>query len=292
MEIKVNNNPPPSHCNWEDGMIGLNESYELINIAIATSKIKSLTIPSSQIRPAMHSILCGRIGSMKSSILRIICEDLKVTPNYNLTSANLLGSVDSKTGEPILPAIWVCSNNILAIDDFAVDWTQKGTHGALNTLLGVLEFPKYNKKLSYRCNNYEKKDKGGLYCIVKDGNIKVNTRFTLVANSMMRLWRLSKMQALNALRTRCLIIPFYPTLEELKSMLNGENLYKYKKYQVNQEVIIDKSMYDKLIHMVYEKVQKNKIGYEDFIRTVGDLCRAYSIVGDDERIFNLILRLK
>lgn len=267
--------------------ISIQDTYELINIAIATANIKSLKTPFASIRPSMHTILCGKPGTLKSSILYDICKHFKQTPYFNLTAANLVGSVDSSTGEPMLPAVWECRGGILPIDDFYVDKDHPATRNSLRMLLSVLENPEYTKKISYRCNNYEKKSKG-LYCIVKDGNIKVKTRFVLVANTMQNYYREQKMIELEALRSRCLTIPYYPSIEEINLLIDNEGTYKYQDYNIKPDVEVKLDEYKKIKQMVMDA----RVKVTDYVRTIGDCLRAYSIVGNNDEIYRKIISLK
>lgn len=263
------------------------DTFELINIAIATTNIKEVNTPTFKLRPSLHVIICGRVGSMKSTILLEICKQMKTSPYFNLTPANLLGTIDKQTGEALLPATWECRESILPIDELDFDCHSSSSHNALTSLLGVLESPTYQKKVGYRSNNISKKSKG-LYCIVKDGTISVKTRFVFVASTMMELHKKQRMVELKALKTRCLILPYYPTMTDLKNAMEGKLNFKYKKYTVQEIVNIDKNTFDDIVNLVYT----SNICEEQFVRTVGDLCRVYAVVGFDKRIFYNILSLK
>ena len=272
----------------ENNLITIEEAFKLINIAISTAKIKKLSTPYADIRPNMHSILVGRVGSLKSTILRIICDQFKTDSQFGITSATVLGTIDKQTNIPILPSIWECRNSILPIDEFNVDYFSKGSRSALGTLLSVLEYPKFEKKLGYRTNQEINEKDGDLYLKIKNGSIKINTRFTLIGNTMMPLDKKQRLQELEALKTRCLIIPYYPTMTELRHMISGDNLYKFSKFNSQPIVSITQVIYEKLIELTIQAGIKE----ESFVRTVGDLCRAYSVVGFNEKIFEIILKIK
>lgn len=265
----------------------LPDTFKLINIAVATSNIKEINTPTFKLRPSLHTIICGRIGSMKSTILLELCRQMKTTPYFNLTPANLLGTIDKQTGETLLPATWECRNSILPIDELDFDCHSTSSHNALTALLSVLESPNYQKKMGYRSNNFSKKSKG-LYCIVKDGTISVKTRFVFIASTMMELHKKQRMIELKALKTRCLILPYYPTITDLRNTIDGKLEFKYKKYTVPEIVNIDKETFKAIADLVEE----SNISKEQYVRTIGDLCRAYAVVGFDKRIFYNILSLK
>jgi len=273
--------------NESETLISLSEAFHLINISIATAKIEHLYTPYREIRPAMHSILVGRIGSLKSSILYEICAKFHTIPTFNLSSANILGSVDKTTGIPIKPTIWEQRNSIVPIDELFIDSHSPNQRHALSVLLTVLEKPEFQKKIAYRVNDFSEKD-GDLFCRMKDGTIHVKTRFVLIANTMQPLFRKQRMIELEALKTRCILIPYYPTKKELKRMINGESLFKLIHYNVKKTTKISKKIYEKII----EKTEKFDIELEYYARTIGDLCRAYSVVGYDDKTFDLILKLR
>ena len=268
-------------------MLTLDETFELINIAIATARLKSLETPYTAIRPSMHSILVGRVGSLKSSIMRIICKEFKVLPTFNLTSATILGSVDKSTGIPLLPAIWEHRNSILPIDELYIDAHNNSQRSALSVFLSVLEHPEFEKKIAYRINDYKEKDKD-LYCMMNNGKICVKTRFVFIANTMQNLIRPQKMIELEALKTRCLVLPYYPTSMEIRSMLSGHHIFEYKKYRHNLDCKVPLKEFERILDMVTE----HNVSEEYYARTVGDLCRTYAIVGMNEEVFNLILRIR
>lgn len=232
--------------------------------------------------------MCGRVGSLKSSVMRIICDDLGITPTFNLTTANILGSVDKTTGMPILPTVWDCRGNIMPIDEFYIDSSNNYSMGALRTLLSVLEFPKYEKRVSYRINNFEKKDKNGMYCIMRDGIIKVNTKFVFMANTMMELFRHSKCVEIEALKTRCLILPYYPSLIDIRNMISGMDIYKRKLFNYEKKCVMSYDNYTKIMDLV----QDSRIKEEYFARTVGDLCRIFAITGFKVKYMELIINLR
>ena len=271
----------------KNNFLSIMEIYDLINVVVATAKIKTIRLPHMKIRPFMHCIMCGLVGSTKSSILYEVCDKLKVVPNFNLTTAALMGSVDSTTGEFITPAVWDSRNSVLAIDDFHVSMEEKNVHGRMNVFLSLLENPSYQKKMGYRCNNFKKRDKD-LFCVIDQNVIKVKTRFVLLANTMMPLYKEQRAVQLKALRTRCLILPYYPNIEEIKMMAYGEGMYEYKKYAPNPDNTITKTDYGEIVESVYHANIKTPY----FLRTIGDLCRAFAVIGNNDKILNNILKMK
>jgi len=271
----------------EDRFLSLTETFKLLNVAIATSKLQELKTPYASIRPSMHSILVGDIGNLKSTILKDICSHFKAYPTFNITSAVLLGSVDKNSGIPIFPLIWECRESILPIDELNIDSQNNNQRQALSILLSVLENPEFKKKIAYRVNNYSKSS-NGLYCKIKDGTIHVKTRFVLVANTMQRLFRPQRSIEMEALKSRCILIPYYPTIEELKDMLKGAKLYVFNDLPYSKICQINEENYLKIMDFM----DKFEVQQSYYARTLGDLCRAFAVVGFDENIFNLIIKCR
>jgi hypothetical protein len=265
----------------------LEDIYEIMNIVCASARLRELTTPYARIRPNLHCILTGTIGVMKSTILYDLCEQLKTTPFTSLTQSAILGSFDKTTGEVFLPAVWEVRDNILPIDEFYVDRYSQGARNALNTLLAVLENPKFRKKVNYRCNDYSKSSKG-LYCKMKNGVIDVKTRFSLVMTTMLKLHKYQQMIELEALKTRCLVIPYFPKREEIINNIQRTIDFKFQKYNVPKKFEVKPNKYQKILDLIKDF----RVEPEHIIRTVGDLCRLYAIIGWREGMFIKILSMK
>ena len=264
-------------------LIDYKKMSKLINIAVATSKIQKLETPHKEIRPFIHLLLYGKIGSGKSSILKEVGNKFKQIPIMGITKATLLGAVDKTTGMFSPPAVWDCRNSVLLIDEFHID--KNSDRDMLNGLLSIMESPKYVKRIGYRCNDFTKKD-GDLYCIVKENKISCNTRFVLFINTMMNMER-SQLFEITALKSRCIVIPYYPSLEDIKRKARGEPHYIYKEYKVPKKVKINNKEYEKILEFIDSK----NISVEYYLRLLGDLCRTYAVIGYDEEMFGLMCAL-
>lgn len=259
---------------------------KLINIVLASRKIKSLKLPHKEIRPFIHTIIFGRIGSTKSSILYNISNVLKVPVVTGLTKANLYGIVD-KDGDVIPPTIWDCAGSFLFIDEYHISGGDRVAKELLNSLLSVMEHPSYDKKVSFKARPFNEGD-DSLFCKIEKGRLKVKTRFGLFMNTMLPITA-SDIIEVQALCSRCMCIPIYPTQQDLEKVADGFHLYVYKDIKIKKEnVIIKKKMYDVIKAFVKSADIKN----ENYLRKIGDLCRVYAVLGKiDEDVFNLILSL-
>ena len=263
----------------------------LLNVIIASSKLKSLKLPHMFIRPYFHTIISGLIGTSKSTLLEEICSILKIQPIIGLTKATIIGSIDKETKTFITPAVWDYRNTILPIDEFFINTTATSEVNNLNLLLQLMEKPSYHKKMGYFGVPFIEKDKNDkeLYCKVENNTIKVKTRFSLMMTTMMRLSNTPN-TSLIALVSRCINIPFNPSMDELEKMAKGIKYYKYKNIKTKS---INNKISPSDYEYILEYVKKNNIQRSSYLRSVGDLCRAFSILKEhDKEIYNTILYLK
>jgi len=258
----------------------------ILNTAISTAKIKTLKTPYADIRPQMHCILCGDIGSLKSTLLKNISIELKSPMQFNLSSAQLMGSVDKTTGITNLPAVWDCRNSVLCIDEYNCE-KQGMTHTATQTLLPLLETPKLMKRTGYRTNNIKEVD-DDLSLIIEDGKIMINTRFVMIATTMMAIHKKQRMIELEALRTRCVVLPYYPSIDDIRKRMNNTLEYKCIQHKVNPHIKINKKVYS----MIDKLIMERKIEPKFYARTFGDLCRAYAVKKDFNEVADVILNLR
>lgn len=262
------------------------ELSEIINVAIATSKIRSLRTPYKEIRSFMHILLHGRIGGGKSTILWEIANRLNKLPSMNLTRATLIGTVDKHTGELIPPAIWDARESALLIDELSVG-KDSSERNMLRLLLMLLENAVINKRMGYRCNDFFEGNKKDLFCEVKKSVITCKTRFIFFGNTMMNL-NTTQMHEILALKTRCIVIPYFPSLNDLKRKARGEPFYIYKHYKIKKvDVKINKKDFNKILDFV----ESFGVGSEYYLRTIGNLCRVFAVVGFKKDLFKNICEL-
>ena len=261
----------------------------ILNTALASAQVESISLPNGKnIRPQIHTLIYGAIGTGKSTILNDIGKARGITPVLSLSKAHIMGAVDQVTGTLIFPIIWEHRNDCVLIDEFHLDKRDFAGREALYTMLSVMEHPEFKKKVGYRCEGKEEKD-GELYCQVKDHTIKCKTRFVFIANTMMNLGAVQMIE-LRALISRCILIPFSPDFDQLRSFARGEvKYYKYKPFKIRKKrVKISKKVYEKIINFV----DSADIKQEKYLRTIGDICRFYAVHGKFvEEKFRKVLEL-
>jgi hypothetical protein len=264
---------------------------DLLNYALATSKLRSIKIPNPNepyIRPNIHLLFYGAPGTAKSSITRQIAKAKGAIVQIGLTKAVLLGSVDSTTKNFIFPAVWDCRNSILVIDEFYVD---SHTHAAMNVLrdlLNLTENPEYSKKFGYSCNDYPKEEDGDLHIQVTKNSIRCKTRFSLLINTMMDI-AITDLIEVQALEGRCLCIPFFPDRNVLLDRARGNvKVFTYKEIIPKcLDVKISKKVYEKIVDLV----DKGGIKSSHIYRRIGDICRFYAVMGYKEEFFKKLLEV-
>jgi len=260
---------------------------KIINIAIASLKIKSITIPHMKIRRVnIHLLMYGNVGSTKSTILYDVARITKGNVRKGLTKANLNGIVN-KDGEVIPPAIWDAVNNFLFIDEYFLSSHDKPGRELLNELNSVMENPEYNRKISYKAKDFKERKKD-LYCKIYKGNLYVKTRFSLFLNTMMDLDH-SGINELKAFKSRCICIPMILARETLRSIAHGKRMYRYEEISPpKRDVVIDDVTYEAIENYTHTFCDDD----EKYLRKLNDLCRVYAVLGKiDEEVFNLILSL-
>lgn len=264
------------------------ETFKILNIAVNSANIRTLKTPYASIRPSLHCIISGRIGGMKSSLLYSVGDVFKEIPVLNIPSkAVLMGSVDKQTGIPIKPLVWDIRNKALLVDEISIDEKNSSQRNGLNILLSLLEKPIYKKNIAYRINDYYEKDKD-LYCNMKNGTIDIKTRFVFIGNTMQLLYRKQKMIELEALKSRCLIIPYSPSIEDIKLLMRNKLQFKYKKLSTKQDVKVNQKTYDDIESYLNDK----NIEPELYARTFGDILRVFAICKWDTEIFDIVIKLR
>ncbi len=261
---------------------------ELLNIIVSSSQIEQIVFPSGEsYRGNLHCLIYGDIGVGKSSDLKKITEFLGVTVQHGLTRSHLLGSVDKATGNFCTPIIWDYRRSIVAIDDFYYDYKGYGAKDTIQSLLSLMEFPRFQKSVGYRCNDIEKKD-GNLWMSIKNNKINIKTSFSFIATTMMNPFAVKSME-IEALISRCLVLPYRPTKNEIFRKLEGKSNFKPKIKKIKNPVIkINRNLFMRIQKFVKDQDLENKY----ILRTVGDICRIHSVTKKwDEELFKFVIRL-
>ena len=262
------------------------ELNKILNIVIASSKINSLQINNKKIRPQLHCIIYGGLGGAKSEILLEVGRNINNVPTLSFSKANLYGSVDKVTGIHMPPMLWDCRNSCLLLDDFIFNSRNYKSMEIMQSLLPLLENPRIVKRVGYRCNEVNEKD-NDLHLKVKNGVIDCKTRFSLIMNTMTDLRRMSS-DYINAFVSRCIVIPHYPTLDDLKRLARNGTFYEFSKLNTKKDVIINNKNYNKIL----EFVECNMRGSDSYLRTIGDCCRIFAVLGrHNEEIYKIIIKL-
>jgi hypothetical protein len=256
--------------------------HKLCNAIAYTSRIKSLRLPTKSplgqphyIRPQAHACICGGIGQGKSSILRSLSMNMDLPLSGSFTKAGLLGSI-SKDGENISPLIWDGRKNPIFVDEFYMSGRTESADFN-NCLLSVMEEQGYSRKLGYHVKDiehFDDKDKS-LFYSVKSSNIRLKTRVSFIFSSMQNFFRANLPMQKKAFNTRVILLPCYQLKADIKKMARGEVQFRFKKFNPDEEIRISPAAYKK----IYNLVDENQTRKDSILRTIGDLCRLYAIVG-------------
>jgi hypothetical protein len=265
----------------------------LINFAINSLKVKSLKIEKKikgkkvlvSERPQIHLLLHAPKGQLKSSMLKEISELQKIPIFTGLTFPALVGSIDKETKQVIPAGAWECRNNLLLLDEwnFKLHYEDE----TLKALLQLTESGQYSRKIARYAAPFETEKKElPLFFKVKDGNILVKTKFSLILATMYDLASRTQKDA-EALVSRTIPYSYQLNRAELNSVSQGEQLLNLKpKENIPSEIIIKHEKYKKLLNFCDTATDAN------FLRTVGDISRAYAIYGWKPELFTFIIERK
>lgn len=266
------------------------EISTLINLALASAKLKNLTVYEKhqifKIRPQIHIILQSATGSGKSTILNQVAErvNLKQSVYTNLTFASFVGTIDEQTKLYVPGAAWDSRNSLLLIDE----WDNQSKHQLMNALLQLLENGKFARRLGRTCFSGKLKDGDLFVKPSKDGIIDIRSRFSLILATMHNIWS-SPSLTLNALTNRCIPYRFKLSMKELDMIANGQQLFKYENLlsdKCNGEIEVN--VYNRIRKLCYPLCNE-----ETYLRTIGEICRIYNITHKwNERLFKWIIALK
>lgn len=256
---------------------------ELVNIAAHTAKIKELHIPHMKIRPQMHILIYGKYGMGKSTLLYELARDYNVPVGTNFTKASLIGSADKNSGDLIPPITWIAKDKPLLIDE--LNFNTNKDQDVINSFLQVLENPKYTRTMGIKIRDFRKK---GL--VVKNNTLYVDTRFSFIGTTMMPLTN-TRSEMIKAMISRFIVIPFFPSIETLRTHATGSKTYHRIKYIVQDVVKVDLEAYNTILkHLTDLGIEKYP---EIYLRTIGDAVRVYAVLKKhDTRLYALLIDLK
>jgi len=267
--------------------ISLDLSF-LVNIAIASAKIKKLVVEEKHkrynMRPVIHIILHAPVGQIKSTILNEISDITKTSVITEATKAGLVGTLDNKTMQIIAGAAWECRNSLLLLDEFNFGRKKEGWE----VFLQLLEHQKWGKRIGMFGADQNISDED-LYFKTGKGRIDLKTRFSAIIATM-RKFESQRSQGFRAFASRCIPMHFDLSENDMKRILEGESLFKYKNLPVKEEVSITGKTYRKIKNKVLKELKTccpaENVRKEIIMRSVGDCCRAYAVLSKNDKNYN------
>lgn len=261
----------------------------LINVALATAKIRKLTVQEPNIkynlRPSLHVILQSKVSSTKSTILEQIGSEITKPILTEITRPGLVGTIDQKTMQLIPGASWECRNSLMLIDE--VSFSDKDN--SYDAFLMLLEQQKYSKRFGLFSASQETKDKD-LYLRVDKGQIDIKTRFSCIMATMKRL-EYMRGQRFRALMTRVVPYQFDLNEEDLNKIAEGHSLVTIQDTKIDPEIHISLEDYQKIKELVNKELSKCSTKFireELFLRSIGDACRIYAVTKSMDKIPEVI----
>lgn len=265
----------------------------LVNFALDSIRLKKLSIEKKTkgkkiIRPErsqVHVLLTAPKGQMKSTILKEISQFCASPVFTDLTFPSLVGSIDKETKQVIPAGAWECRKNLLLLDEW--NFKTDGHDDTLKALLQFTESGEYSRKVARYVIPYEsEKDQLPFFFRVKDGNIHVKTKFSLVMASMYDLARRTQKDT-EALVSRMIPYHYEMSREELNAYSLGREILHLKlKEKIPETATIKYSKYKKIVNYCSGAKDGNAL------RTIGDIARAYAIYGWKPQIFDFIIERK
>ena len=253
----------------------LENIQELLSLAKASAKIKSITIQEDKIeydlRPQIHPFLRAPTGSAKSTLLKMVKDAFPEALTIDTaTAAGMVGSID-KNRSFVPGAAWEARNKMILLDEFHFlrrsDWV---------VFLKLLEDQRYSKKTGQFVAEQDLTD-DDLYLRVKNGYVDMKTRFTAVMATM-RPFEKFYTQHFKALMTRCIPYEYELTLHELEEIAKGAFQFKLKDYYVSkEEIYVHWREYKEIREFVKERMLPTKYCRDNFLRIVGDVTRIHVI---------------
>jgi len=260
---------------------------EFVNIALACSKLKKIVVEQERgtydLRTNLNLFLYGQIGSTKSTLLKQIAKHTGAKePFTDMSYPALIGSVDSQTKQLIVGASWECRNSLLLLDEYDF---QKRKKDDMRALLQLIEGGNYSRKLASFSSPVEEIQDDLSYKF-KNGTFNIQTRFSLIIATMKYPYRSQSMEV-QALASRSVCLPWYPSTEELYKVGCGFSLFDFKeKTPKKLKHKIKKATWEKLLTMCRET------GSPNFIRMAGDCVRVFVVEGKHrEDLYKVILEM-
>lgn len=263
----------------------------LINFALDSLKVKTIQIEKrpegkrtilESLRPQIHILLQSPKGSFKSTMLKQVGKAQEVPVFTDVTFASLVGSIDKETKQVLPAGAWLARKNVFLIDEWAENLDRKAV---VNALLQLTEGGEYARSISRFSSPLDEFD-NELFFKVKNGQIQIKTKFSMIMATMKNLLR-STNDETQALISRTIPYAFTLSQNEIKNIVSGQPLFKLKsKKNIKEHVRIK--------YADFQRILEISLGAKDTIlsRAFGDIARCFAVYGWNDEFFNFIIERK
>jgi hypothetical protein len=258
-------------------------------LCYSSAFVRSLTIEEPKrdykTRGVLHLFLRAETGSVKTTIMSEIADAFKTQVVPDITGAGLVGTIDKNMN--IIPgSAWRCRNSLMLLDEFRVH----GDSSCTLPLLQLLESQKYEKHFGRIASEKKEKDKD-LYFEVGNGFMRMKTRFSCIISTMKAIKK-SRSDDVEALLSRCIVVKYSLSKDEMDKILDGEQLMKFEKCPFKKpfDARVPRDDYKQIREIInsYPALDEQK----HYMRIIGDCCRAFAVLGKHEpNIYFMITKL-
>jgi hypothetical protein len=266
--------------------VDLNTLIRITNIVVTSAKVKTITyqMPSGKTRTIsgnIHMGIFGEYSALKSTTLEEITKATDAILNHSLTVASLVGSIDKKQNESLVPLAWQAKHKILIIDEFQS--SRKEKKYVIEGFLSLLSDGIYEKQFAVATKRPFKEEDGEFYCRIENGKISIKTRFSLIIASMRPLDEFLRYPQQRAFISRLIPVSFEVDEDTQREILEGFKEIKIEPLPIQEHLTLTADEYKQILDFVYFHGY-NKL--KSMFRLIETLIRVRAIIGFyDEALF-------
>jgi hypothetical protein len=270
----------------EPRKVDLNTLIRIINIVVTSAKVKTITyqMPAGKTRTIsgnIHMGIFGEYSALKSTILEEITKSTDAILNHSVTAASLVGSIDKKQNEPLVPLAWQAKDKVLIIDEFQS--SRKEKKYVIEAFLSLLSDGIYEKQFAVATKEPFIRGDKDFYCRIENGKISIKTRFSLITASMRPLEEFLRWPTYRAFISRLIPVSFEIEENIQREILEGFREIKIEPLPTQEHLTLTTEEYRQILDFFYLN-RYNKL--KSAFRLLETLIRVRAIIGFyDESLF-------